>query len=896
MRSSLRPRILIQAVVLGFGVAAPSILAAPNPPDSGARIGAVRMSADANGAHTCSVKEDSTVLCWGDDSNGQLGDGKTANSPVLVKVAGFDGAISVAAGTTHTCALRFNGTVFCWGNNSNGQLGNGSTRSSFTPVQVSNLTGAVSIAAGYAHTCAVLMDGTARCWGSDSTGQIGDGSQGAGTNRLSPVPVSGISNAVSIAGGEGHTCALLADATVRCWGANASGQLGDGTTTQRPLPVVSGLTNAVALSTGSSHTCAVRSDGTAWCWGDNNQGKLGDGTTTRRPSPARVSGITTAISIAAGSSNTCTQLAGGTVMCSGANDIGQVGDGTTTPRSTPVPVLNLSTTAIVAAGNGFACAMDVLEVIRCWGNNSEDTLGSGSSSPLFSATPLTISGSGGSISARGITGGTLHTCARRANSQEACWGDNSDGQLGNDTTNSTNLPTAVETIIQSPFGPRLVPLGSVKLIAAGQHHSCELTGAGFVLCWGSNAFGQLGNGSTSPSLLPAVVSGLNNVSALTAGAEHTCAVIPSLTASGGGTVACWGINGDGQLGNGNTGTNHLTPTTVLAGVFVNGVLTSFPLTNITAVAAGDAHTCALTGDGHVLCWGSNSHGQLGGTAAPSSNLPVVVSGVSSAIAITAGAAHSCALLSSSAIKCWGLNSSGQLGDNTTVDRFTPVFVVTNALEGFVVFNGAVSVGAGTFHTCAMTVFGNVECWGDDSFGQTGGNGVHYPLAFVTELLNLEAGITTMNTAVALGVGRFHNCVIEVDGQPVCWGRNNAGQLGIGSNSDGSIGLPVNSFLFNIDPNVTLSGNGQVAEVTALVNCPAGSEVHLAIELVQSNVSGQGRSTAVCTGGLERYSVTVPSRGQGAFTAGPAQATADADVKDRGVLSNTEHWQRAVTIQ
>jgi len=204
------------------------------------------------------------------------------------------------------------------------------------------------LAAGSGHTCQVNDDGTVRCWGSNSSGQIGDGT--SGTNRRIPVPVSGLTNAVAIAAGGSHTCALLASGTVSCWGLNGDGRLGDGTQTDRPTPVpVSGLFNAVAIATGGRHSCALLASGTARCWGSNNRGQLGDGgggLDIRRLTSVPVI-LENAVGIAALADHTCALLGNGSGVCWGDNSQGQLGDGThglDIRRLTPVPVSATSPT------------------------------------------------------------------------------------------------------------------------------------------------------------------------------------------------------------------------------------------------------------------------------------------------------------------------------------------------------------------------------------------------------------------------------------------------------------------------------------------------------------------------------------------------------------------------
>ena len=263
------------------------------------------------------------------------------------------GSAALSAGWSNTCALQSSeGGIRCWGLNDGGQLGDGTRRDSPSPVEPEGLgTGRISVAVGGGHACALSATGGVKCWGRNDRGQLGNGTT---ADLNTPVDVAGLPEQIAaIALGKAHTCVLTIRGGVKCWGANESGQLGDGTTADRGKPVdVLGLTAGVsAIAAGASHTCALGINGALKCWGSNRYGQLGDASLENRSAPVDVSGLAAGVdSIAAGGSHTCAIASGVKLMCWGWNAYGQLGDSTPTDRNEPVEVKWLAGTAALRRG------------------------------------------------------------------------------------------------------------------------------------------------------------------------------------------------------------------------------------------------------------------------------------------------------------------------------------------------------------------------------------------------------------------------------------------------------------------------------------------------------------------------------------------------------------------
>ncbi|NNF13354.1 MAG: hypothetical protein HKN72_09030 [Gemmatimonadetes bacterium] len=291
----------------------------------------------ATGAsHVCGLDSSGRASCWGANEGGQLGDGTRSDRPAPVAVRTDQIRFStLTAGVTHTCGLAGGGVPVCWGQNLNGQVGDGSRVDRLSPVTVGGGMQFRSLVAGWNHTCGLSDNGNAFCWGLNSDGQLGDGSR---LDRLIPELVRAAINS-SLAAGSAHTCGISGP-QVLCWGKNDSGQLGDGTTQGRPQPgAVQGLPGpARQLAAGAVHTCALMSDGSVYCWGQNLHGQLGNGSMQNATQATRVAGDVRFSSIHAGGALTCGWSLDGSQYCWGLNQYGQLGDGTRQSRSTPTPV------------------------------------------------------------------------------------------------------------------------------------------------------------------------------------------------------------------------------------------------------------------------------------------------------------------------------------------------------------------------------------------------------------------------------------------------------------------------------------------------------------------------------------------------------------------------------
>jgi len=742
--------------------------------------------------HTCALTSSGGVKCWGYNDYGQLGDNTTIQRKIPVDVTGLTGVTvtAIATGGRHTCALTSSGGIKCWGKNNYGQLGDNTTTNHLTPMNVTGLTnGVIAIAAGYSHTCALTSSSGIKCWGYNLYGQLGDNTT---TQRKTPVDVTGLTNGVTaIAAGYSHTCALLTgNGGVKCWGDNGYGQLGDTTTTQRktPVEVLVNMASSVNLSlnpTGTpswvvgetvtgNYTYNVDSEvesGTLFQWYQATDSSCSTGQTTLveataqtytlassdigkyicfgvTPGNANGTGLevlttsgntiknnnqtisfTPPVSGMYGSSATLTATATSgltvtfasttTSICTVSGSIvSYVGMGTCTLTANQAGNANYQA-ALQVSGNltTYSTYVPLTSVSQLWAGNTTNT-------------PSVV----GSHSGAGY-----HSCVLTSNGGVKCWGDNSFGELGDNTTTTRYTPVDVTGLTGV----------TVTAIAVGWYYTCALTSSGGVKCWGRNSSGTLGDNTTTTRYTPVDVSGLTSgVTAIATGNSHTCA----LTSSGG--VKCWGDNYYGTLGD-NTTTTHYTP------VDVSG-LTS----GVTAIAAGYSYTCALTNSGGIKCWGRNGYGQLGDNTTTNRYTPVAVTGLTgvTVTAIATGFAHTCALTNSGEVKCWGFNNYGQLGDNTITSRHTPVNVT--GLTGVTM----IAIAASYYHTCALTNSGGVKCWGTNDYGQQGDN--------TTTQRNTPVDVTGLTSGVtAIATGYRHTCALTNSGGVKCWGYNGYGQLG-----------------------------------------------------------------------------------------------------------------------
>jgi alpha-tubulin suppressor-like RCC1 family protein len=729
-------------------------------------------------SHTIALKNDGTVWNWGYNWAGQLGGGTAtegSSSPVQVKLA--DGTplaniIGIAGGTSHTIALKNDGTIWTWGDNEYGKLGDGTTMERKNPVQVkltdgTPLTSMTSIAGGYSHTIAVKNDGTVWAWGYNDSGQLGDG-----TNNENHYPIQAkladetpLTNIIGIAAGGDHTIALKNDGSVRTWGWNFHGQLGEGTYTDRYYPTKI-IIDPMEASAGSEHSVYLKSDGTVWTWGNNVYGQLGDGTTTNRLYSVQVkladnTPLTNVIGITAGHLHTTALRTDGTVWAWGSNSKGQLGDGTTVDRPNPIQVKLADGTPLaniikIAGGYQHTIALKSDGTVWAWGWNGFGQIGDGTSVDRRNAVQVKLAGGTPLTNIIEISGGRYaHTVALKSDGTVWTWGYNGSGRLGDGTTTSRNYPVQVKLANGSP-------LSSIIGIAGADSHTIALKSDSSVWTWGWNGFGQLGDGTTTDKLNPVQMklangTSLYNIISIAGGDHHTIALNRD------GTVWACGWNNCGQLGDGTT-TNRSNPVQVK--------LTGSPLTTIIGIAAEYRHTAVLKEDGSVWTWGLNSSGQLGDGTTRSTSYPIKAK--TGPEGVSAGGEHSVYLKNDGTVWTWGWNGSGQLGEGTTTNYNKPVQV--KMADGAPLTN-IIAITGGTYHTIALKNDGTVWTWGNNWSGQLGDGTTTTRLNPVQAKLADDAPLTNI---IKIAGGRWHTIALKSDGTVWTWGYNGDGELGDGT--------------------------------------------------------------------------------------------------------------------
>ncbi|MBN8458912.1 MAG: choice-of-anchor D domain-containing protein [Verrucomicrobia bacterium] len=760
-----------------------------------ALAGKTVVAVSAGGSHSLALCSDGTVVAWGSNSYGQLGDNTTTNRSVPVAVNTAIGVsalagktvVAVAAGGTFSLALCSDGIVVAWGYNYRGQLGDGSITNRSVPTAVNTATGGsalagktvVAVAAGGAHSLALCTDGTVAAWGANGRGQLGTGGY---TDGLLPLAVSKSSGSsalagktvVSVAAGQTHSLARCSDGTVAAWGSNSAGELGNNSTIDRFAPVavnaVSGVSaifgkTVVALAAGGNFSLALCSDGIVVAWGYNHPGQLGDGSITNRSVPTAVNTTTggsalagkTVVAVEAGSTHSLARCSDGTVAAWGFNGQGQLGNNSVTDWSVPVAVtvtgdsvLSGRTVTALKAGGSHSLALCSDGSLASWGSNYSNQLGDNTLPYETKPSPVNSVQGVSALSEKtvvaGATGG-YHGLARCADGSVISWGLNSYGQLGDGTTTSRSVPVAVSM----SQGTSALSGKTVVSLAAGEGHSLALCSDGFAVGWGNNSSGQLGDNTTTNRSNPVAVNTTAGTSALSgksvvavaAGGSHSLALCTD------GKVVAWGDNLYGKLGDGTT-MSRSVPVEVNTAEGVSALSGKM----VVAVAAGDSHNLALCSDGTLVAWGYNFYGQLGDNTTANRSVPVAVNteaGVSAlsgktVVSVAAGESHSLALCSDGTIVTWGLNNYGQIGDNTTTNRSVPVAVSTNAGVSALAGKSVVSVIAGGSHSMALCSDGTAVAWGSNTYGQIGDDTITYrpvPVAIQTGSLGFGERITLL---------------------------------------------------------------------------------------------------------------------------------------------------------
>jgi alpha-tubulin suppressor-like RCC1 family protein len=748
------------------------------------------------GSFGCALTTNNQIKCWGYGGSGLMLQGSTVTQGEFSESMGdnlqpldlgtgrtinfslpFEDAFSTNNGTA--CAILDNNTIKCWGSGDNGRRGTGNTSnyggaSLDTPdgLQVINIGTDIpkKIVVGTRHTCLVNTLNQLKCWGANEYGQLGYGDTLMRGHTAGTIPISlpyidlGTAKTIkSITLGDYHTCALLNDDKLKCWGYNGNGELGLGLNTTAAIGNDPGemgdnlqyanlgtdFTKVLKVYASTYSSCALLDNNQVKCWGYNPYGNLGNGTTNGAGVynyemgdnliPVNFGTGRSASDLFFGYYANCSKLDNQQVKCWGYNAYGNLGLGHLfnvgrSPMSLGdnLPHLNLGSglqIQKVFIGTFSSCALLSNQKVKCWGQfyrgDANQSLGDAVGEVTPSIPPIKLPTG---ITFKEIKSFSNFNCGKTNEDKLLCWGINSVGQLGLEHTKSPFGFSEISTgdnFAYTDLGTGL----TVKYFSTGDLHSCAILSDNTLKCWGPADYGKIGSsgnkgsaGNTMGDNLPTVSLGTVSYPVeVSAGYHHTCVLFAN------GKVKCFGYNPYGELGLGDNVQRGLTPATQMG-----DLLPFIDLgTGITAknICAGTYYSCALLTNNTLKCWGFNARNASGlnlhlgdGPGEMGNNLlPIPLGNNFTPKKISCGQTHACVLSTKGELKCFGQNDNGQLGTGTTNVIGDYPTELGNGMPKINVGTGryVVDVVTGSYHTCAVLDNNKVKCWGYNAFGTLG---------------------------------------------------------------------------------------------------------------------------------------------------------------------------------
>lgn len=730
--------------------------------------------------HSCIRYQSGVVKCWGQNTYGAIGIGSTTDTAVPAIVDSSTSYAMISSGGRGVCGIiTSTSKVKCWGWNGYGEVGDGTYTQRNSPVSIDAATSYLKVVVGGSENggqtaCGITSANDLKCWGDNQYGQYGNGTN---TSSTTPVVLHAGTKYSDISVGGLFTCGITTAGQLRCWGVNWDGQLADGTFNDSNVPLnVDVGVNYSMVSAGGYHACGITTGGVLKCWG------LGKGTGTNSTStvasPTVVDSGVTYSFIAAGEEGACAITSAGVLKCWGNNEFGQVGNTSVPVASTSnqlIPIVvdsgvsyqkvAMQRTWAGGSSSVHACGVTTAGDLKCWGSNSSSQLGQ----VTYSTSPRAISNetfssmqtypgkvvgltTAGNYLGQGsnyyneladsvakvfiypfrvfmnttytslLT--TYSTCGISTSQDLYCWGYNTTGEVGDGTTVNKSSPVQIDS-------------GTKYVKVSGDSTKCAITTTGVLKCWGSNSYGQVGDGTTVNKKTPVIVDSGTNYKEVKSYGSTSCGITST------NALKCWGLNTTGQVGDGTT-VNKTVPTLINSG-------TSYSSIEISGIL-----NCGITDTGVLKCWGNNLYGAVGDGTATNKTTPTVVDSGTAYSFVKTNYSITCGITAANDLKCWGRNTYGGVGDGSLTNRLSPTLIDSGVKYSKVSTSGM--NGA-----CAITIAGDLKCWGRNNLGNVGDGSI----ITRTSPVIIDNGIKYSDVAVTISAPG--TCGLTQAGKIKCWG-------------------------------------------------------------------------------------------------------------------------------